>query len=656
MAFSDFSTYDIEQQFFSFMRSIDAEPTELSSLQIDGTIHRYKLRGDKDGEYSGAYCIFSDGDIPAGWAEDWHTGHSVSWCFNTSGMKPELRDKYNSPEFRENMRKKQEAERKERERKEKERANRTAQWCADRVKMLPPAPEDHPYLQKKRIFPYSALLENGGDYAGQNALAIPLTDIHSNIRGLQYILPDGIKRYERGIGLHGVFWSIALDTLTGSDKDTILLGEGFATMAKVYELTGYPCVAGLSCYGLKPAAEALHEKFPKARIIIMADNDREVEQKRDYNPGIEHAKKLVQAGLAYDAVWPEFEPDEEGTDWDDYAKNHGDENTQILLTEKIRQARIPPNIKIVEDRSHYVNGQNLYYKVIPPIKWAVDGLLPAGLNILAGSPKVGKSILALHLAVGVAIGGCVLGHINVQKGEVLYLALEDTERRLQDRLQASVLLEPGIDLFGLHIFTEMPRQNQGGLDYIKYWLSEHENTRLVIIDTLQMFRKQLTGKGSMYSEDYDAVSEIKKVADAFGVPFLLIHHLKKGGEGDWLSEISGSQGITGAADCIFSLKRERGSAMGTLHRTGREVEEKDFVLKLDAFGWTLQGEANDFTMPEWKRQILDFLKENYTISPMQLAEIAGIPVTRARVNLSRLAKEGVIVKASYGTYKLPDKQ
>ena len=160
----------------------------------------------------------------------------------------------------------------------------------------------------------------------------------------------------------------------------------------------------------------------------------------------------------------------------------------------------------------------------------------------------------------------------------------------------------------------------------------------------------------MYSEDYEAVSEIKKLADEFNVAVLLIYHLKKGMEGDWLSEISGSQGIAGVADTIFSMKRERNSNMGTLLRTGRDVEEKDFIMKLDSYGWVLEGEANEFTMPEWKRQILDFLKDNYTISPMQLAEIASISSGTARMNLSRLAKEGLIIKAGYGIYKIPDKQ
>ena len=158
----------------------------------------------------------------------------------------------------------------------------------------------------------------------------------------------------------------------------------------------------------------------------------------------------------------------------------------------------------------------------------------------------------------------------------------------------------------------------------------------------------------MYSEDYEVISEFKKIADQFDVAFLILHHLKKGMEGDWLSEISGSQGISGAADTIFSLKRERNSNMGTLHRTGRDVEEKDFIVKLDGYGWTLQGEAEEFTTPEWKRQILDFLKDNPTISPMQLAEKYNISHDAAKKNLQRLLKEGGIKKTGWGVYELTE--
>ena len=165
-----------------------------------------------------------------------------------------------------------------------------------------------------------------------------------------------------------------------------------------------------------------------------------------------------------------------------------------------------------------------------------------------------------------------------------------------------------------------------------------------------MFRKLLSGKGSMYAEDYDAVSKIKSIADNHNISVTLLHHL----EGDWLSEISGSQGIAGAADTIFSLKRERNSNMGTLHRTGRDVEEKDFMMKLDGFGWLLLGEAEGMPLPEWKSQILAFLKDNSSITPMQLEEACGLSRETAKKNLQRLAKEGLIRKTGYGTYGLPE--
>lgn len=158
----------------------------------------------------------------------------------------------------------------------------------------------------------------------------------------------------------------------------------------------------------------------------------------------------------------------------------------------------------------------------------------------------------------------------------------------------------------------------------------------------------------MYSEDYETISAIKRIADDHHIAILLNHHLKKGMEGDWLSEISGSQGIAGAADTIFSLKRERNSNLATLHRTGRDVEEKNFIMKLDGFGWILQSELDEFTMPEWKSQILAFLKDNASITPMQLAQVFGLPLNTAQQNLRRLAKEGRIRKTGYGSYSLPE--
>lgn len=84
------------------------------------------------------------------------------------------------------------------------------------------------------------------------------------------------------------------------------------------------------------------------------------------------------------------------------------------------------------------------------------------------------------------------------------------------------------------------------------------------------------------------------------------------------------------------------------------MEEKDFMMKLDGYGWVIQGDLDDFTIPEWKKQILDFLKENSSVSPMLLSTAYNLPLKTAQQNLYRLAKEGVIRKVGHGTYELAE--
>ena len=644
MVFPTFSDGEIDAQLRSYMAQLGVSPALYETLIFDGQLHRYDIDGDKRGSINGAYLIHPDG-LPAGFVQDWKQGVKAFWKFNTDNLSQEQTAYFNSDEYKQE----QELKRKERQKIIDDMHNAAADMARNFANTLPPAAENHPYLQAKNVFPYGILAN------GEN-LAVPLCNIDGNVRAIQWITPDGDKRFQLGADLAGLFWSIALDTVNpDDDKTVILLGEGFATMAKVYELTHIPSVAGIACGYLEGVAKALKAKFPKCNIICTADNDKATEERLGRNPGLDAADELKRKGLIVDFIAPSFDNPQQGTDWDDFALLHGDEDTARILKAKIDFSLIPPDVKHVLTKTTSINAQELRGKVFPPVKWAVPGFLPEGLSILAGGPKVGKSILALHLSVGVAIGGCVLGKIDVAKGQVLYLALEDTQRRLQDRINGGELAgDESVNLSNLDIITEIPRQNLGGDIFIRWWLTNHDNARLVIIDTLQMFRKLLTGKGSMYSEDYEAISAIKRIADASHVPFLILHHLKKGMEGDWLSEISGSQGIAGAADTIFSLKRERNSAIATLHRTGRDVEERDFIMKLDGYGWTLQDDAEAFTMPEWKRQILDFLKNNTSVTPIQLSDAYGLNIKTAQGNLQRLLKEGLIRKTGYGQYGLPE--
>ena len=634
-----FSDYDIQQQVIQFMLQNGIIPYDQNMLiDTDGNIHRFRTRDDDAGETSGAYCIFSE-HWPAGWVEDWRNGKgAINWSFSRDALNDEAQAFFSNKRYNEALElarlHQQEAlmlhKQKQIEASENARLHFQAAETAN---------PNHSYLKSKNV-PALGLHEFDGK------LIVPLRDVNGRFLSLQWIDEQGNKKFYPDASTKGAFYSIALDNIKPGMP--ILIAEGYATMATLYEITGYPCVAAMNCHNLLPVAEALKAKYPENKIIIMADNDFRTAG----NPGITSAMEACNKLHLHGVIYPEFKTNEAGSDWNDYRRIYGDEKTKDILHKKINFCLLPKRRQELAAHIDEINAEDLRHTHFDPIKWAVEGFLPSGCTILAGSPKVGKSILALHLAIGVAIGGQVLGNIKVQQGDVLYLALEDNKRRLKERILGSDIDE-NAKLNRLTLTTQVPRQHEGGIEYIEWWLEEHPHARLVIIDTLQKFRKQLSGKGSMYAEDYECISQIKAVADKWDVPILIIHHLKKAKEqDDWLNEFSGSQGISGSADTLFALKRQRTDNRAILHRTGRDVEEKDFQMRIDRFGWVLEGDAELFTMPEWKRQILDYLKEHGQCTPMDLAQYLNLNINTAKGNLARLLKEGVLDKAGYGIYKL----
>ena len=644
----DIPLHEIREQVLDFMRELDCYPvTRDQNLILDGTLHRYTIEGDKRSTQNGAYCIFTDG-FPAGFVQNWK-GEKSNWKFNAnkSSISQEQRNWWNSPEYRKKLEEKQ----KQRDAELKARYAKASENARIHFESYIASPEiQHPYLTRKNIKVYGARF-----YNQEQQIAVPLYDIDGRFQSLQWISEDGEKRFFPGASTSGAFFPIGIENISNDNDRPILICEGFATGAKIHQLTGLPTICAMSSGNIRKVAKLINGKYKGHKVIIMADNDRDTAKKRGNNPGISASQDAVNSKDAVASIFPEFKEDEIGSDWDDYALIYGDEDTAKLLKEKIKWACLTEKEQKIFSQVEQIDAQTLRKKIFPPTIWAIDGFLPAGLSILAGGPKVGKSILSLHISLAVAIGGCALGKINVEKGDVLYLALEDTQRRLQERIEGSNLPD-NVNLSRLTLVTQIPRQHEGGIEYIQWWLKEHSRARLVIIDTLQKFRKQLSTKGNIYSEDYDAVSDIKKLADKVNVPFLVIHHLKKAMAEDWLNELSGSQGIAGAADTIFSLKRARTDKGGILHRTGRDVEEKDFAMELDNFSWILKDDVTEFTMPEWKRQIVNFLKEHNSVTPMELSGVLNLPLKTAQKNLARLAKEEIIIKIGYGSYSLMEHQ
>ena len=226
---------------------------------------------------------------------------------------------------------------------------------------------------------------------------------------------------------------------------------------------------------------------------------------------------------------------------------------------------------------HTVSMNELYqnvYQSRPPI---IDGLLYPGTYLFAGAPKVGKSFLMAQLAYHVSMGLSLWGY-EVRQGTVLYLALEDNHRRLQERLYRMF----GVESTGNLFFAIGAKQLGGGLEeQLKGFVREHTDTRLIIIDTLQKIREAGAEKYS-YADDYKVITSLKRFADGTGVCLLLVHHTRKQQADDKFDMISGTNGLMGAADGAFLLQKERRTdSAATLDISGRDLQDQRLYLKRD---------------------------------------------------------------------------
>jgi RecA-family ATPase len=229
----------------------------------------------------------------------------------------------------------------------------------------------------------------------------------------------------------------------------------------------------------------------------------------------------------------------------------------------------------------------LMQQVFPPTKYVVPGIIPEGMTLLVAAPKIGKSWMVLGLGVELSNGGSAFGAIPVGNPRpVLYLALEDGKRRLQDRLMR---LKPSSVSHRLQFQTDIaPGQV---IATIRDYMAKHDGLDpVVILDTLGKVMPP-AGNGSQYGHDYTVLSQLKATADAVpGSSLVIVHHTRKMDGGDFLDAVSGTQGIAGAADTVLVLKRERHDDRATLQVTSRDAAEGEYSLTMTETGaWELDG-------------------------------------------------------------------
>lgn len=268
-----------------------------------------------------------------------------------------------------------------------------------------------------------------------------------------------------------------------------------------------------------------------------------------------------------------------------------------------------------------VNGEVLMNTYIPPMEFVVESFITQGLHILSGSPKIGKSWLALMLCLKVAKGEN-LWNYETKQGDVLYLCLEDSIARIQSRLFDITEDAPP----SIHFATMAESIGYGIEEQIENFCSNHPNTRLIVIDTFQKIRT--ISNDNAYASDYRDISFLKNIADKLKIAIVLIHHLRKQKDDDPMNMVSGTTGITGGADSSFVLaKSKRASTRATLYCTGRDIEYRELELNFNPESkiWELISdsiEEPEILFENIVQTVIKFMKEEkyFLGTPSELAE------------------------------------
>jgi hypothetical protein len=287
--------------------------------------------------------------------------------------------------------------------------------------------------------------------------------------------------------------------------------------------------------------------------------------------------------------------------------------------------------------------------VFPQLKQICGGIFVEGCTLFAARPKAGKSWLVLDLAMMVASGGECLGRQCAQ-GDVLYLALEDNKRRLKDRLEKLGWVP---EKYGdsLRFFTAWERGEQA-VKRIEAWISEHPNARAVIVDTLQKVRKPQTGNSNSYEQDYLELGRYQQLATKTKVAIIIVHHTRKMGADDPGDTVSGTLALSGAADTILILGKNKQGNM-VLHGTGRDIESFDYAVSFskETFRWSILGDAEKIIRTASKKKIMEVLHQSLgSMTPAEIADRTGLKADNVRQTVIRMVAEGFLLSPERGRY------
>ncbi|KZF17322.1 hypothetical protein A2J01_25820 [Rhodococcus sp. EPR-134] len=251
------------------------------------------------------------------------------------------------------------------------------------------------------------------------------------------------------------------------------------------------------------------------------------------------------------------------------------------------------------------------------LNWPIDEFIAEGLTLIAAAPKIGKSYLMLNIVVSMAWGlGEALGNMSAQEGAALIISVDDpSPRRMQNRLNevtTAMNLSPRDRRHPITIMEKWPYVGEGGGELLDAYLSEHQECRLVVIDTLDQIRVDGKANATPGKADQKVMKELKGIADKHGVAIIVIAHDRKNKDSaDFLDAVSGHRKITGGADTVLFLNRVRGKNEVKCSITGRDVLERDEHFQLEFPLWVHEAidEVGEVVMTV-EDYVLQFLRDH----------------------------------------------
>lgn len=506
-----------------FLEAIEAAGMAPPNHIEPGTIHRFPGAGKGASNRAGWCILFDDGD--GGVFGDWSTGLNETWQARKPADEAERR------RWAAEISK----ARHQAEEQRKQAQDEAAAECAEVWNKAEPAPADHSYLIAKGIEPHGTRIEGA-------RLLVPIRNAAGNIRSLQRIDSEGGKRFHPGGEITGNYYAI------GQPDGLLIVAEGFATAASIHQATGYAVAVAFNAGNLKPVAEAIRAKLPEARIIIAADDDQEA----DGNPGVTKATKAAEAVAGTLA-----EPGQPG-DFNDLHAAKGLKAVAAAFEAVTAPADSRPRMT-----------RPLAEIEAEPIRWLWPNRVALGkLTLIAGDPKLGKSLLTADLTARITAGlPWPVDGTKPPGGSVIFASAEDDAAdTIRPRLEAA-----HADISRVHIMESVMEADSDSLEVRERLFNLKQDIQrlneelqaigdvvAIVIDPVTAY---LGGKNSYKTSSMrELLAPLAKLASEHGVAVIAVTHLNKNSSGsdNPLYRVTDSLAFTAAARSCWLLAKDKG--------------------------------------------------------------------------------------------------